>query len=79
MLRHTDAHFCVECDYHVTVGATAAASFTVSASPQHSLRVLEDGSPVSEVVNKNAYQYFKLFLSDKAVDLQVAAAASSGT
>ena len=48
--------FCVFCTYYVVVAAAGACSFTLSATSSDALFVLEDGTPATEHVNKDAYE-----------------------
>uniref|UniRef100_A0A7S0IUW2 PA domain-containing protein n=1 Tax=Calcidiscus leptoporus TaxID=127549 RepID=A0A7S0IUW2_9EUKA len=81
-IAHTDANFCAACDYHVAVvvpDAASSASFTLSAASSGALTVLEDGTPMTaQAVAAGEYEYYKLFVSQPAVDLQIIMTAFTG-
>ena len=79
LISHADtAHFCVDCDYFVSVVADGATSYTITATSSHGVTVLENGAPCNEVVNAGEYEYFKLFVTAQLVEVQVIMTAFSG-
>jgi len=77
-IPHTDPGFCVLCDYHITVRSEGPASYTITSTSSGGFVVLEDGSPVNEVVTKGNYEYFKLFVSRNTDDVQLIMTAFAG-
>ena len=77
-IRHADANFCVMCEYYLTVVSEAGASFTLTSTSSEWFTVLAEGTPANEVVSKNEYEYFKLFVSRSNVDVKVVMTAFVG-
>mmetsp|Transcript_52219 Transcript_52219/g.113765 ORF Transcript_52219/g.113765 Transcript_52219/m.113765 type:complete len:2005 (+) Transcript_52219:510-6524(+) len=82
-IRHTDANFCAACDYHIAIVPAAPhaqpVAYTLSAASAETMTVLEDGTPMASVaVAADAYEYFKFFVSNELVDLQIILTAFRG-
>ena len=78
LITSNDTSFCVDCDYYITVVAiSSTAEFSVTAASSSSVSTLEDGSPVQEMVNKDMYEYFKLFITEES-DVEISLTMQSG-
>ena len=77
-IKHTDPHYCTDCDYQILVVAKEAATFTVGATSSAGVIILEDGVPRSEAVNLHQYLHFKIFIAPKPSDVQIIMTRKSG-
>jgi len=78
VIPHTDPDACTDCDVSVAVVCQAACEFTLTSRSTEAITVLEDGAPMAGIVNAGAYEFFKLYLSDKKVDLELVLTVFSG-
>lgn len=71
VILHTDTDACTDCDVNVAVVCAGACEFSITGKSTAAITVLEDGAPTTGLVNSGAYEYFKMYLSEKTVDLEL--------
>lgn len=71
IILHTDANACADCDIRVAVVCAGACEFSLNGKSTSAITVLEDGAPAMGLVNSGSYDYFKLYLSEKSVVVEL--------